>query len=178
MSFGEDIDKVLTRSLRVKQFTEESSGKELPTHPRPMTREEVLFLVKMNVEELMELLATVPSDKPSDFTPEAQTRLDLLQVVESARCPAKGKPATETEVIADQVDALVDIDYYNGNAACKVGMDVDAVFDVVHRDGNMSKKFPDGTFHRNDEGKVIKPPNWKEPDVLSVVQTWKLYGTW
>ena len=177
MSFPQDADKVLTRSLRVKQFTEESSGKELPAYPRPMTREEVLFLVKMNVEELMELLATVPK-AATDFSFDTQTKLDLLNIVDSARLPAKGKPETEAEVIADQVDTLVDIDYYNGNAACKVGMDVDAVFDVVHRDGNMSKKFPDGTFHRNDEGKVIKPPDWKEPDVLSIVQGWVLYGTW
>ena len=140
-----------------------------------MTREEVLFVVKMNVEELMELLITVAPDEPF---PAEDTRSILLDIVKSARLPGKGKPKTEEEVIADQVDALVDIDYYNCNAACKAGMNVDDVFDVVHEKGNMSKKFPDGTFHRNEEGKVIKPPDWKEPDVLSVVQGWSLYGTW
>lgn len=176
--FTQEKFYTLSRSQRVKLFTEAAAGEgaRLPAYPRPMTREEVLFVVKMNVEELMELLVTVQSDLVEQ--PIHSVKDTLLEIVQSARLPAKGKPASEDEVIADQVDAFVDIDYYNCNAACKAGMDVDAVFDVVHEKGNMAKRFPDGTFHRNDDGKIIKPPEWKEPDIVSIVQAWKLYGTW
>ena len=186
--FHQEKFYTLTRSQRVKMFTEAAAGDgaQLPATPRPMTREEVLFVVKMNIEELMELLVTVqPAGVKGEFDelegkshPNSGVRDDLLSIVQNARLPAKGKPTSEDELIADQVDAFVDIDYYNCNAACKAGMDVDAVFDVVHEKGNMAKKFPDGTFHRNEEGKIIKPPEWKEPDIVSIVQAWKLYGTW
>jgi predicted HAD superfamily Cof-like phosphohydrolase len=34
---------------------------------------------------------------------------------------------------AEQADALVDIYYYSLNAACKKGMNLSALFDVVHQ---------------------------------------------
>jgi hypothetical protein len=54
---------------------------------------------------------------------------------------------------------------------------VDKVFNLVH-EANMNKKFPDGTFHKNDEGKIIKPPNWVEPNVVEEVAEWIKHGTW
>lgn len=162
-----------TRSERIYQFTNESVG-NLPTHPRPMTRAEVLFLVKMNLEELMELLATVVPEEEGVrgvLVDIAQNKAQLP----STQCYAKGK--SREKVIEDQVDALVDIDYYNGNGSSKVGFNMDQIFDVVH-DANMNKKGDDGKFHRNEEGKIIKPLHWKEGDCESVVNRWVTNGTW
>ena len=156
-----------TRSEKVKIFTEESMGVTLPTHPRKMTREEVAFVVKMNCEELMELLLTVDDD-PKEA---------LKAIVEKANLPGRPRPQTDTEIIAEQVDAFVDIDYYNCNASCKAGFNPDAIFDVVHQ-ANMSKKFEDGTFHKNEIGKVIKPPTWKEPNITGIVEGWVTNGSW
>lgn len=160
----------MSRAARIWDFTNQSKG-NLPTHPRPFTREEILFLVKMNCEELMELLVTV-LDK------EENPKEVLASIVkEKTLAPGYNKEGKSVErIMEEQVDALVDIDYYNGNGAAKVGFNMDHVFDVVHG-ANMAKRFPDGTFHKNEEGKIIKPDGWKEGDVLSVVQKWISEGT-
>jgi len=160
-----------TRSENVKIFTEQSKGVELPNHPRKMTRDEVLFLVKMVSEELQELLVTV-TNKDEDVN------ILLRNIVSNSNPPNyNNEGKDDLELMAEQVDAFVDIDYYNCNAAAKVGFNVDDVFDLVHQ-ANMSKKFEDGIFHKNSEGKVIKPPGWTEPDVKVVVSKWIENGTW
>lgn len=30
---------------------------------------------------------------------------------------------------------------------------------------NLAKRFPDGIFHKNEAGKIIKPEGWKHPDL-------------
>jgi predicted HAD superfamily Cof-like phosphohydrolase len=163
-------EQSITRSLAVKEFTEQSLNKTLPNTPRTMTLEEVKFLIKMNCEELQELLQTVLPEN-------ADTKEALLEIVQSSKKPLKKTFKDDVDIIAEQIDAFVDIDYYNNNAACKVGANPDDLFNEVHK-ANMGKRFPDGTFHKNSEGKIIKPENWKEPDLRSVVQRWKTSGTW
>lgn len=41
----------------------------------------------------------------------------------------------ELEEAADQADALVDIYYYSLNAACKKGVNLSSLFDIVHKVG-------------------------------------------
>jgi hypothetical protein len=172
MTIPLSISGMTTRSEKVKQFTEQSRCQPLPTHPRKMTRAEVEFLVKMNCGELMELLVTVTRD-----TEDA--RQVLKSLVDQAEYPsfqAEGKD--DLEIMAEQADALIDIDYYNMNGAAKVGFNEDDVFDAVH-EANMNKRSSeDGQFHRNSEGKVIKPVGWKEPDIKAVVARWIEKGTW
>ena len=136
-----------------------------------MTRDEVFFIVRMNCEELQELLLTV-------LTPEENVKEILKDIVDRSIAPINyDYQKSETELIAEQVDAFCDIDYYNENAAAKVGQNVDAIFDLVHQ-ANMMKRFEDGTFHRNESGKVIKPTTWKEPDVIKEVERWQKEGSW
>ena len=60
---------------------------------------------------------------------------------------------------------MVDIYYYSLNAACKKGMNMSAVFDIVH-EANMMKRDPTtGEFMKRADGKIIKPKGWKAPDV-------------
>lgn len=162
---------VLTRSENVKIFTEESKGDKLPNHPRKMTRDEVLFITKMVSEELQELLVTITNENEN-------VKELLIDIVSNSNSPTYNNLGkNDLELMAEQVDAFVDIDYYNCNAAAKVGFNVDDVFNLVH-EANMSKKFEDGTFHKNSEGKVIKPSGWVEPDVKVVVSKWLENGTW
>ena len=48
-----------THTSLVKEFTEESMGIKLPTRPSKMSKEEVRFIVRMVISELMELCTTV-----------------------------------------------------------------------------------------------------------------------
>lgn len=100
------------------------------------------------------------------------------------------KPTDPIDIIAEQADALVDAIYYIMNTSCKHGLmitdevnsytkefkeiieilykfarlkgiDLDPIFDIVHK-FNMSKRHDDGTFHLREDGKIIKPPNFNE----------------
>jgi predicted HAD superfamily Cof-like phosphohydrolase len=137
-----------------------------------MTRQEVEFLVKMNCGELMELLVTVLGNNED-------ARVVLKELVDRAEYPTfKAEGQDAVTVMAEQADALVDIDYYNLNGAAKVGFNEDQVFDAVH-EANMNKRSKeDGQFHRNQEGKVVKPAGWQEPDIKAVVARWQANGTW
>jgi predicted HAD superfamily Cof-like phosphohydrolase len=75
----------------------------------------------------------------------------------------------ESELIAEQADAFTDIKIFMENAACKKGINLSKIFQIVHI-ANMNKRFPDGTFHRREEDdKIIKPPNWEAPDVTAEI---------
>lgn len=156
---------------KVKQFTEESMGVSVPRYPKVMDREQVIFLTRMCCEEIMEFLCTIKE--------EGEDVKTLLQsIVDKSNLPTKNqKPDNDIDVIAEQVDFGVDIYYYMLNSFCKHGMNADKIFDLVH-DANMNKRFSDGTFHRNEIGKVIKPPDWKEADIKNEIERWVKDGTW
>lgn len=164
-------EKMATRSESIYEFTKESMG-NVPTHPSLMTRKEVEFVLKMILEEGLELLATV-SEEGEDLN---KALVELAQIAKPPENYSK-KGKTERRLIEEQADAFVDMDYYAGNAAVKKGWNLDAFFNVVHG-ANMAKKFPDGTFHKNQEGKIIKPEGWKEGDLSVIVDQWFEKGTW
>ena len=152
----------------VKQFTEESSGKKLPTRPTKMNKEEVRFLVRMVISELMELVRTVvPNENQAEHVYEF-TR----QCIESTDKPRffDTENATDEEIMAEQYDAFSDWIIYTCDMAGKKGIDLDRMIHLAH-EANMAKRFPDGTFHRRTEdGKVIKPQGWVEPDMVKEIK--------
>lgn len=164
-------DFVESRSDLVRRFTFESAPdpSKLPVRPREMTYTEVSFITKMVMSELVELAvaghgACESKDALIGFL---QQRLndaiqEHLDKPNGRQIPVSSPDPVER--IAEQADALVDIVYYVENAAVKAGIDLEPIFNVVHA-ANESKKFDDGKYHRNAEGKVIKPPAWTPPDV-------------
>lgn len=144
----------------VKEFTE-GSGYPVPTTPVSMTRKGVEFIISMVMDECAELLLTV-----------AEPNEDILGTMR--RLVGKNykylpPPVDNVDMITQQADALVDINYYVYNCAAKHGMDIDAVFKLVH-EANMNKRFPDGTFHRDEMGKIIKPVGWCEANVEAEIR--------
>lgn len=146
---------------KVKQFTEESMGIECPKYPQSMNKEEVKFIIRMVFSEMFELAQTVNTTKEESVS-FLQSCLDTIDYSRNV------KFENDTELKAQQFDSFVDAWYYMLNAAAKKGVNLCRIFDVVHN-ANMAKKFPDGTFHRRDDGKVIKPENWKEPDIIGEI---------
>ena len=64
---------------------------------------------------------------------------------------------------------MVDAWYYMLNAASKRGIDLSKIFDEVHS-ANMRKKDPETeTFKKRDDGKILKPKDWKPADIVSLV---------
>lgn len=164
------ISRSRSNAESVREFTEQSWG-EIPATPQISSRDEVLFIIKMVKSELVELAQTVTE------TPEEAEELvrnsPLVDTNRTYKCPTE--PAN---IIADQVDAAVDIMYYLYNHFAKRGVNADKVFKVVH-EANMAKRWEDGKFHlREEDRKVIKPAGWVEPDVVGEVKRQMEAGAW
>jgi predicted HAD superfamily Cof-like phosphohydrolase len=149
----------MSDALKVRQFTEESSGKVCPTVPKVMKREAVEFIMKMVFSEMGEMAQTVCNSTEETF----KLMHDCIGHDFNLNYDYE-KPKKDVDVIAEQNDAMVDAWYYMLNCAAKHGVNLSSIFDVVH-EANMAKKWNDGKFHRRDDGKVIKPDDWKEPDI-------------
>lgn len=65
-------------------------------------------------------------------------------------------------------DALADIVYVAYGTACVYGIDLDAVLDEVHA-SNMTKLGVDGRPVRRADGKVLKGPDYRPPDIARVL---------
>ena len=127
-----------------------------------MTKDEVKFVGKMIIDEVLELFATVMDSDDAKNT--------LTDIIKKAKNVERINPDNEHKIIAEQADALVDIWYYSCNAACKKGINLSGVFDIIHS-ANMAKKDPEtNIFLKRSDGKILKPKGWKPPNVLAEIQ--------
>lgn len=70
--------------------------------------------------------------------------------------------------IVGVADALADIVYVAYGTAHCYGIDLDAVLDEVHA-SNMTKLGADGRPVRRADGKVLKGPDYRPPDIATVL---------
>jgi predicted HAD superfamily Cof-like phosphohydrolase len=70
--------------------------------------------------------------------------------------------------LVEVADALADIVYIAYGTAHVYGIDLDAVLDEVHA-SNMTTLGPDGRVLRRADGKVLKGPDYRPPDVAAVL---------
>ena len=78
------------------------------------------------------------------------------------------KEAIEKKDIKEVADALTDILYVTYGAGHAFGIDLDNCFQEV-QNSNMSKLGQDGKPIYNDQGKVMKGPNYFKPDLTRFV---------
>ena len=77
--------------------------------------------------------------------------------------------AMKAKDLKEVADALADILYVTYGAGCACGIDLDKCFKEVQR-ANMSKLGEDGKPIYNDKGKVMKGPNYSEPNLKQFVE--------
>ena len=77
--------------------------------------------------------------------------------------------AMKTKNLKEIADALTDILYVTYGAGYAYGIDLDKCFKEVQR-ANMSKLGADGKPIYNDKGKVMKGPNYSEPNLKQFVE--------
>ena len=77
--------------------------------------------------------------------------------------------AMKTKNLKEIADALTDILYVTYGAGFAYGIDLDKCFKEVQR-ANMSKLGEDGKPIYNEKGKVMKGPNYREPDLKQFVE--------
>ena len=118
------------------------------------------------VKEFMDAFGQEVVTKPK--WPDAKTmelRIDLIEEevkeFNEAICDASGS-------LVDVADALSDILYVVYGAGHAFGIDLDKCFSEVHR-SNMSKLDEYGKPIYREDGKVLKGPDFTEPDLKSMI---------
>ena len=78
--------------------------------------------------------------------------------------------AIKDKDIVEVADALTDILYVTYGAGHAFGIDLDQCFNEV-QNSNMSKLGDDGKPIYNENGKVMKGPNYFKPDLLKYIKS-------
>ena len=117
--------------------------------------------VKIFMEKFGQMVRTKPQF-PDDKTMEL--RLDLIKEELSEL-----EDAMKKKDLKEVADALTDILYVTYGAGYAYGVDLDQCFKEVQR-ANMSKLGEDGKPIYNDQGKVMKGPNYTKPDLSKFVK--------
>jgi len=118
-----------------------------------------------DVKIFMETFGQMTRTKPQ--FPDSKTmklRFDLIQEELNEL-----EEAMKTKNLKEVADALTDILYVTYGAGYAYGIDLDKCFKEVQR-ANMSKLGKDGKPIYNDQGKVMKGPNYIEPDLSKFVK--------
>lgn len=91
-----------------------------------------------------------------------------FEEVEEALYPEPGGGLDPGEDLEHVAKELADLVYVAYGAALSLGIDLDEAIRRVHK-ANMSKLGDDGKPLLRDDGKVLKGPNYREPDMTGVV---------
>ena len=118
-----------------------------------------------DVKTFMETFGQIVRTKPQ-FPDEKtmQLRYDLIKEELNEL-----EQAMETRNLKEIADALTDILYVTYGAGFAYGIDLDKCFKEVQR-ANMSKLGTDGKPIYNEKGKVMKGPNYSEPNLKKFVE--------
>jgi predicted HAD superfamily Cof-like phosphohydrolase len=117
------------------------------------------------VKTFMETFGQEVKTKPSFSTDKINNlRYDLIkEELEEL------KVAMENKDLLEVADALTDILYVTYGAGHAFGINLDKCFDEVQR-SNMSKLGSDGNPIYDESGKVMKGPNYFEPDLNKILK--------
>ena len=113
-----------------------------------------------SVKKFMETFGQEIKDK-ANFPDEKIQNLRVSLIEEEL---LELKDAIKNKDIKEVADALTDILYVTYGAGHSFGIDLDKCFDEVQR-SNMSKLGKDGKPIYNENGKVLKGPNYFKPDL-------------
>ena len=118
-----------------------------------------------DVKTFMETFGQIVRTKPQ-FPDEKtmQLRYDLIREELNEL-----EQAMKTRNLKEIADALTDILYVTYGAGFAYGIDLDKCFKEVQR-ANMSKLGTDGKPIYNEKGKVMKGPNYSEPNLKKFVE--------
>ena len=108
---------------------------------------------------------------------------EALEFVEACGCFVTENPdaAGEFSVIADPFGEPNLVEYADATGDLKVvvyGADLAAgipaydIYEEITR-SNLSKVWPDGTIHKREDGKVLKPDTYSPADVAGVLERYK-----
>ena len=118
-----------------------------------------------DVKTFMETFGQIVRTKPQ-FPDEKTMQLRYELIKEELN---ELEQAMKTKNLKEIADALTDILYVTYGAGYAYGINLDKCFQEVQR-ANMSKLGKDGKPIYNDKGKVMKGPNYSEPNLKQFVE--------
>ena len=118
-----------------------------------------------DVKIFMETFGQMVCTKPS--FPDEKTMLLRLDLIKEEL--SELEEAMKTKNLKEVADALSDILYVTYGAGYAYGIDLDQCFKEVQR-ANMSKLGEDGKPIYNDQGKVMKGPNYSPPNLKKFIE--------
>lgn len=121
------------------------------------------------VDDIMEFHKTFCPDQIELFPQEPNNKIKLLRTrlideeVNTELLPAlkSGNLVQIADGIADSIVVLI-------GTAIAYGIPLKEVWKAVHK-SNMAKAQPDGTVLRREDGKILKPDDWKAPDIGKIL---------
>ena len=118
-----------------------------------------------DVKTFMETFGQMVRTKPQ-FPDEKTMQLRYDLIAEELN---ELEQAMKSKDLKEIADALTDILYVTYGAGFAYGIDLDKCFKEVQR-ANMSKLGKDGKPIFNEKGKVMKGPNYSEPNLKQFVE--------
>ena len=134
----------------VLQFHHTYSVPIRPFSDPTLDYERMNMRMSLIAEEFAELMGAV-------YGPRARA------IIEAATAEAVAADEGERDVI-EAADALADLVYIVYGMAIESGMNLDSVLAEVQA-SNLSKLMPDGSVKLREDGKVLKGPNFFQPNI-------------
>lgn len=134
----------------VLQFHHTYSVPIRPFSDPTLDYERMNMRMSLIAEEFAELMGAV-------YGPRARA------IIEAATAEAVAADEGERDVI-EAADALADLVYVVYGTAIESGMNLDSVLAEVQA-SNLSKLMPDGSVKLREDGKVLKGPNFFQPNI-------------
>lgn len=130
--------------------------------------EEDLNEMQQQVREFHEKFEIPIAEKPCLLSEERQRlREDLIneELIEYEMAASK-------KDLVEIADALGDLLYVVFGAAIEHGLDMKVIVDEIHF-SNLSKLGADGKPFYRDDGKILKGPNYRPPNLRSIIEMLK-----
>lgn len=145
---------------QVKEF-HKAFGHPHNDKPTIMDKETALARSVWKIEEIIEFLnASVGGDEEAFDELIARLMFGIQDAINKER----GKKVDD--ILVAQADALTDLSYFNYGSFTILGVEPQALFDIV-QNANMSKLGEDGKpIIREEDGKIMKPEDWQPPEPL------------
>ena len=125
--------------------------------------------LKTNFERVKEFMKSFGQEvKSKPKWPKEDTMELRIDLIEEELGEFKDAILSADGTLVDVADALSDLLYVVYGAGHSFGIDLDDCFAEVHR-SNMSKLGEDGKPIYREDVKVLKGPNFSEPDLISVL---------
>lgn len=120
------------------------------------------FAPNQSKDELFEILER----RNVLITEEYEEVIDAISLVDRSDMGRTSYSVEEAKV--ELAAELADLLYVVYGTAEELGIPLQEVFQAIHA-ANMGKVWDDGQVHRNDYGKIIKPPNFVKADIWKVM---------